>query len=229
MNLAMKDIPLSERPRERFLEVGVSQLSNEELLAILLKTGTKEQSAKQLANVLLHEIGSLDRLKEINISMLVKIKGIGSIKAMELLAAVELGKRIFLSDNEKKLKRYHTAREIFEASKYLFRDLKQEYFYCFYFNTKQELIERKLLFMGTINRSIVHPREVFKQAYLNSASSIICVHNHPSNDVLPSKEDIRLTKALIQIGELNGIPVVDHIIVGNYDYYSFSEHGKMML
>ena len=153
MNLAMKDIPLSERPRERFLEVGVSQLSNEELLAILLKTGTKEQSAKQLANVLLHEIGSLDRLKEINISMLVKIKGIGSIKAMELLVAVELGKRIFLSDNEKKLKRYHTAREIFEASKYLFRDLKQEYFYCFYFNTKQELIERKLLFMGTINCS----------------------------------------------------------------------------
>lgn len=229
MNLAMKDIPISERPRERFLEVGVSQLSNEELLAILLKTGTKEQSAKQLANVLLHEIGSLDRLKEFNISMLMKIKGIGSIKAMELLVAVELGKRIFLFDNEKKLKRYHTAREIFESSKYLFRDLKQEHFYCFYFNTKQELIERKLLFMGTINRSIVHPREVFKQAYLNSASSIICVHNHPSNDVLPSKEDIRLTKALIQIGELNGIPIVDHIIVGNYDYYSFNEHGKMIV
>lgn len=83
--------------------------------------------------------------------------------------------------------------------------------------------------MGTINRSIVHPREVFKQAYLNSASSIICVHNHPSNDVLPSKEDIRLTKALIQIGELNGIPIVDHIIVGNYDYYSFNEHGKMIV
>ena len=96
-----------------------------------------------------------------------------------------------------------------------------------YFNQKQELLERKLLFMGTVNRSVVHPREVFKEAYLLSASSVICIHNHPSGDVTPSMEDIRVTKALIEIGEMNGIPVLDHLVVSDDAYYSFREHGRM--
>ena len=103
----------------------------------------------------------------------------------------------------------------------------QEHFYCLYLNTKKELIERKLLFIGTLNRSLVHPREIFKEAYRLSASSIICMHNHPSGDVYPSKEDIMLTDSLIKIGTLNGIPVLDHIIVSNDNYYSFSKTSSI--
>lgn len=226
ITILIKEIPQEERPRERLLKVGVEHLTNEELLSILLKTGSKNFSVKELSLSLLQQLGSLTLLKNQNIASLTKIKGLGPVKAMELLVTVELGKRIFL-ETENCFQKMKTPADIFKNVRYLFQDKKQELFYCLYFNTKQELVERKLLFMGTINRSIVHPREVFKEAYLCSASSIVCVHNHPSNDLIPSREDIRLTKALIQIGELNGIPVVDHIIVGDQKYYSFHEHGQM--
>lgn len=226
ITILIKEIPQEERPRERLLKVGVEHLTNEELLSILLKTGSKNFSVKELSLSLLQQLGSLTLLKNQNIASLTKIKGLGPVKAMELLVTVELGKRIFL-ETENCFQKMKTPADIFRNVRYLFQDKKQELFYCLYFNTKQELVERKLLFMGTINRSIVHPREVFKEAYLCSASSIVCVHNHPSNDLNPSREDIRLTKALIQIGELNGIPVVDHIIVGDQKYYSFHEHGQM--
>lgn len=224
--IKMKDIPLIERPRERMMMLGVEELSNEELLAILLKTGTKEVSVKELALQLLSHIGSIQELKNQTMSSLTKMKGIGKTKAIELLCAIELGKRVLLSEKQT-LTKYQTPKEIWESTRYLFQDKKQEHFYCLYFNHKQELVERKLLFMGTINRSIVHPREVFKEAYLSSASSIVCIHNHPSNDITPSKEDIRLTKALVQIGELNGIPIIDHIITTEDGYYSFMEHNML--
>ena len=106
---------------------------------------------------------------------------------------------------------------------------KQEYFYALYFNNKQELIEAKKLFIGTINRSVVHPREVFKEAYLLSASSIVCMHNHPSGDTSPSREDITFTQSLYEIGNIQGIPVVDHIIVSDDSYYSFYENGNIFV
>lgn len=224
--MKIKDIPNRERPRERMLSCGTSELSNEELLAILLKTGTKEKSVKEVSLELLSSIKSIPELKNQTIATLSQIKGIGTVKAIELLCAIELGKRVFLTEQVEK-NRYQTPSEIWKATRYLFQDKKQEHFYCLYFNHKQELVERKLLFMGTINKSIVHPREVFKEAYLSSASSIVCLHNHPSNDLTPSREDIRLTKALVQIGELNGIPVVDHIITTEYGYYSFMEHNML--
>lgn len=224
--MKIKDIPDIERPRERMLSYGPAELSNEDLLAILLKNGTKEKSVKEVSLELLSNIHSITELKNQTISSLSKIKGIGTIKAIELLCAMELGKRVFLT-NQVKYPKYQTPNEIWNATRYLFQNKKQEHFYCLYFNHKQELVERKLLFMGTINKSIVHPREVFKEAYLSSASSIVCIHNHPSNDLTPSKEDIRLTKALVEIGELNGIPVVDHIITTEYGYYSFMEHNML--
>ena len=118
--------------------------------------------------------------------------------------------------------------EIYKYTKYLFHDKKQEYFYALYFNNKQQLLNTKLLFIGTINQSITHPREVFKEAYLLSASSIICLHNHPSNDTTPSKADITFTKALIEIGKIQNIPILDHIIVGDDNYYSFYEHKNIL-
>lgn len=228
MNYMIKDMPQEERPRERLLYHGVESLSDSELLAIILKTGTKDSSVKDIAIEILNSIKDISDLKNITISSLMQIKGIGSIKAMEIIATIELGKRIFLKEQEKKKVTLNNPELIYKSSKYLFYDKKQEYFYCLYFDNKQRLIERKLLFMGTINKSIVHPREVFKEAYLLSASSIVCMHNHPSGDVHPSKEDIELTKALVQIGQIANIPVVDHIVVSNNTYYSFYENDILL-
>ena len=224
-NYKIKNLPEDERPRERMKKVGVENLSDSELLAIILKTGTKEKSVSLLAIDILNKF-SLNDLKNISINSLLNIKGIGEVKAIELIAAIELGKRICLEKNIK-YERLDNPKKIFEKTRYLFHDLKQEYFYCLYFNTKQELIGDKLLFKGTINKSVTHPREIFKEAYRLSSSSIICIHNHPSNDITPSEEDIRFTDNIIKLGNIQGIPILDHIIVGNDSYYSFYEHSKI--
>lgn len=218
----IKELPIDERPRERLKEVGVNNLTDKEILAIILKTGTKDKNVNELSIELLKNY-SIKNFKNINLNDLTKIKGIGEVKAIELLASIELGKRIFLRENHK-LKKLDNAKSIWEDSKYLFYGLKQEYFYCYYFNNRQELLKRKLIFMGTINSSTTHTREVFKEAYLLSASFIVCLHNHPTGDVTPSKRDIEFTEALIKTGEIQKIPVIDHIIVGDNKYYSFYEN-----
>lgn len=223
----IKEIPKEDRPRERFLKYGVESLSNQELLMIILKTGTKEKSVQEVAIELLKTFGNLSNLRNMTVSKVSSIKGIGPIKAIELISCLELGKRIFLETKQLERKRFTSPKEIWKQSLYLFFGKKQEYFYCFYLNHRQELIERKLLFMGTINRSIVHPREVFKEAYLLSASSIVCLHNHPSNDINPSREDIQFTNSLVEIGKIQGIPILDHIIVGETGYYSFYENHTL--
>ncbi len=225
--MKIEELPKQERPRERLLKHGKECLSNEELLAIILKNGTRGKSVKEVAAEILTQIQSIQDLEDMTIESLQNIRGIGKVKAIELIASIELGRRIFLEKEEKKVKKMMSAEQIYQDMKYLFYRKKQEYFYCLYFNNKQELIERKLLFMGTINRSIVHPREIFKEAFLHSASSIVCVHNHPSNDINPSREDIYLTEKLVEIGKISGIFVSDHIIVGDDDYYSFYEHNRI--
>lgn len=221
----IKDIPTSERPRERLKSVGVENLSDKELLAILLKTGTKDKSVNDLALDILNEY-KLSDLKTLTLNSLKNIKGIGEVKTIELLAAIELGKRIYLDKNIT-YEKLDNPEKIWKKTRYLFYDLKQEYFYCLYFNNKQQLIGEKLLFQGTLNKSVTHPREVFKEAYLLSASNIICIHNHPSNDITPSIEDINFTNTLVESGKVQGIPIIDHIIVGNNNYYSFYEHSKI--
>ena len=223
--MRIKDKPINERPREKLLEIGKENLTNSELLSIILKTGLKGENVENIALKLLNKY-KLESLKDISLEELIKIKGIGKVKAIELLSCIELGKRIYLKET-KKLTKLSTPKDIFEYIKYLFIDKKQEYFYCLYFNNKQELINKKLLFIGTINQSITHPREIFKEAYKLSASTIICIHNHPSNDTTPSKEDIRFTKNLVEIGRIHGIPIIDHIIIGHDNYYSFLEHNNV--
>ena len=227
--MQIKKIPTAERPRERFLEVGENNLSNQELLSIILKTGTFNKSVTDLSYEILQEIGDIQNLKDITYQQLLKIKGIGKVKAIELVTAIELGRRIFLLGSDIKKQKWSNPESIYNSNKYLFAGKKQECFYCFYFNNNQELIERKLLFMGTINRSSVHPREIFKEAYLRSASSIVCIHNHPSGNTNPSREDIRFTKSIKEIGDTFGIPVLDHIIVGDNNYYSFYEESDIFL
>jgi len=226
IHYTIKDFPLEERPREKVKQYGINNVTNKELLSIILKTGTKNINVEDLALSILRKY-KLHELKDVTITELTKIKGIGEVKAIELLAAIELGKRINYKTEEKK-KKLNNPEVIFQEMRYLFIDKKQELFYCLYLNEKQELIERKLLFMGTVNKSITHPREVFKEAYRLSASSIICMHNHPSNDLRPSKSDIEFTTSLVEIGKLQGIPVVDHIIVGDSSFYSFYEHNNIL-
>lgn len=226
IHYTIKDFPLEERPREKVKQYGINNVTNKELLSIILKTGTKNINVEDLALSILRKY-KLHELKDVTINELTKIKGIGEVKAIELLATIELGKRINYKTEEKK-KKLNNPEVIFQEMRYLFIDKKQELFYCLYLNEKQELIERKLLFMGTVNKSITHPREVFKEAYRLSASSIICMHNHPSNDLRPSKSDLEFTTSLVEIGKLQGIPVVDHIIVGDSSFYSFYEHNNIL-
>lgn len=219
---------LYDRPREKLIEYGVSVLSNQELLSIILKSGTKNRSVFELSNDILSNIESINYLKDCDYNFLLNINGVGQAKACEVIASIELGKRIYLMDKKKTVK-IHNSKDVYDAMRYYISDKKQEYFYCLYLNNKNEIIERKLLFMGTVNKSLVHPREVFKYAYLTSASSIICVHNHPSGDINPSRDDISLTKALIEISKVQAIPIIDHIIIGNNNYYSMLDNMEIFL
>ncbi len=219
-------MPTCERPRERLINYGVSNLSNIEILSIILKTGISGMNVKDVSTYLLSKYSLFD-LANVSVYELERLPGIGRVKAIEVVSCIELGRRIFLAKKDKLLQ-YHNAYEIWEDSKYLFYGKKQEEFYCLYFDNKQKLIERKLLFMGTINQSVTHPREVFKEAYKLSASTIVCMHNHPSGDVRPSKADIMFTDSLVKIGLVQGIPVVDHIIFGEDDYYSFYDNKNII-
>ena len=219
----IKDIIKSERPRERLLNVGASSLSNEELLSIILKTGTKNISVKDLSRTVLNEIHDITNLRDITYNKLIKIKGIGSVKAIELLASLELGMRVCYTSLKDKVK-LNNSSIIFNYFKNLFINETQENFYALYLNTKMELISYKLLFKGTINTSVVHPREIFRHAFLESAYSVIVIHNHPSNNTTPSNEDTELTNKLFEIGNIMSIPLLDHIIIGKDNYYSFYEN-----
>ena len=225
--MLIKELPKEERPRERLLKYGPSSLSNDELLSIILRCGTKNKSVKELSLDILKEFKDLNDLKNATINKLIKINGIGLSKSMIIIAAIELSKRIYLAEDKKSIVSLNNPKSIFEYTKYLFNGKKQELFYCLYFNNKQQLIGQELLFIGTVNKSITHPREVFKYAYLYSATSVICLHNHPSGDVKPSREDIMFTDALVEIGLIQKIPVIDHIIVSDNNYYSFQDNGKI--
>ena len=222
----IRDIPINERPREKAYKYGLQNLSDSEILSIILRTGTISKDVKDLSLELISICGDMSNFKYLTLNKLLDIKGIGKVKAIELLSVIELSKRIY-SDKENISIKISCSKDVFLNYKSLFLDVKQECFYCLYLNNKNYVIERKLLFMGTINKSIVHPREIFKNAYLTSASGIICIHNHPSGDVNPSSEDKYLTKALVDIGKIQNIPILDHIIIGEDNYFSFMENGLL--
>ena len=226
MNVKLKELPVLERPRERLINVGVENLSDEELLSIILKTGSKEMSVKELAAYILSSLGGIENLKNINYHEVKKIKGIGEAKACMLVALSEIARRMNRKVASLMGVKLNTPLKIFEFYKSKIND-DQEQFYCIYLDASKKVIEEKLLFIGTVNYSLVHPRDIFKEAYLLNATGIICVHNHPSGEVRPSKEDINLTIRLKEIGVLMGVRVIDHIIIGDDKYYSFLENGKI--
>ncbi|MGD6816715.1 RadC family protein [Metabacillus sp. 113a] len=224
--LKIRDFPAEERPRERLLNDGPGNLSNQELIAILLRTGSASESVLQLASRLLAHFEGLKLLKDASIEEMTSISGIGQAKATQLLASMELGKRILKLSNEER----YVIRSPQDGANYVMEEMRfltQEHFVCLYLNTKNHVIHKHTVFIGSLNASIVHPREVFKEAFRRSAASFICIHNHPSGDPSPSREDIEVTKRLSECGKMIGIELLDHLIIGDRKYISLKEKGYL--
>jgi DNA repair protein RadC len=225
-SFTLREIPNEERPRERMLQYGAHALSNAELLAILLRTGTYSESVVRLAQRILSECGDLRSLVDMSRDQLTQIKGIGNAKALQIQASIELGKRLARSTlNEAVIIR--SPENVADLMREELRYLQKEHFVCLFLNTKNHVVAQETLSMGSLNASIVHPREVFRAAIKRSSASIICVHNHPSGDPTPSPEDIQLTHRLVEAGSIIGIEVLDHIIIGDHKFVSLKEQGYM--
>lgn len=222
----IKELPTSERPRERALKYGVNNLSTQELLAILLRTGTKEDNALDLSMHILKSITNLNEFNTMTINELKKIRGIGSVKAITLLASIELGKRILNPINENKIL-VNSPNSVYHYLKDELMFKKQEHFICLYVDTKGKIIRKETLYIGTLNSTVIHPREVFNLGIKYSAAGIVLIHNHPSGDPYPSSNDKDVTNNIIDASKILGIDIIDHIIFGKGKYFSFMENGLM--
>ncbi len=225
-SLMIRDIPKEDRPRERFMQYGPAHLSHQELLAIILGSGSRQESVTELAKRIFVHFEGIDLLKGATLEELTAIKGIGTAKAVQLLAAIEFGRRI----QQMKPSERYVIRSPEDGAEYIMeemRELKQEHFVCLFLNTKNQVIQRQTIFIGSLNASIVHPREVFKEAVKRSAASIICAHNHPSGDPTPSQEDIQVTRRLNECGKMIGIELLDHLVIGDRKFISLKEKGYL--
>ncbi|HYF82573.1 MAG TPA: DNA repair protein RadC [Clostridia bacterium] len=220
----IKDLPAEERPRERLIRHGAAVLSNAELLAVLLRVGTKEENAISLAHRILKQEQGLRYLVDSKVEQMSCIKGIGQAKAAQIKAAIELGKRLstFELGVDKPVK---SPKDVADLLMEDMRYLKKEHMKLVLLNIKCNLISVEEISIGSLNASIVHPREVFNPAIKKSSASIIMVHNHPSGDPSPSSEDIGITARISEAGKLIGIELVDHIIIGDGKYISMKEKG----
>ena len=218
--MILKEIPIYERPRERALDVGVENLSTTELLAIILRTGSKKYSVLETANQILSKSSKIQNLNFLSLEELVEIDGIGITKAITILSAIELGKRI--NQIEKNDISFFNPIEIYNYMKNELQSLTEERSYALYLNTKGKLIEKKLLTIGTINQTLIDSKIIFKWAYKLSASAFVLIHNHPSKDSTPSKQDLQITREILKQSKTLGIFFIDHLIIGN-DFYSMSQ------
>jgi len=215
--LKIKEIALEQMPRERLKNYNTDSLSDAELLAILLQNGSHGENVIDLGNRLISTFG-IDKLNSLSLQELMKIKGIGLAKASKLIVAFELSKGV----NSGKICEKVVKNPSDIANYYIekLKDFKKEYFIAVFLDSKNKIIKDEIISIGTLNYSIVHPREVFKEAIKNSANSVILVHNHPSGNVEPSDEDYRVNKVLVETENLVGIKILDHLIIGNKNYLS---------
>ena len=213
-----------ELPREKLLLQGAPALSVPELLAVLLRTGTRSLSVMDLSNTLINKLGSLRAIEAATIKELCAIKGIGLTKAAEIKAAIELGKR-FSQEKKRGLTEIKESRAVYDQYRLRFTNYKQEVFLMLVLNSRNEIMREVEISKGTLNSCTVHPREAFKEAIRDSGAGVIFIHNHPSGHPAPSRADIMLTERLQKAGEILGIRVVDHIIIGDGAYYSFADEG----
>lgn len=222
--MILKEIPKSERPREKALKFGITALSNRELIAILIKTGFQGYSSLKIAEDVLKISNGIGNLSKLELRDFLKVKGIKEAKALEILACIELSKRL----NYEECLDLNVIDRPKALITWLNKEIgssQQEQFMVVYLNTKNRIITYRILFKGTIDSSLIHPREIFKEALLLSSSKILLVHNHPSGDTTPSDADIKSTYKIIEAGNLMGIKVIDHIIVTCNNHFSFVNEG----
>jgi DNA repair protein RadC len=219
--MKIKDLPKVDLPREKLAKYGSEKLRDHELLALLLGSGIKDLNVLELSKKILGTIKKIG-IKKITLESLLEIKGLGKAKASQVFAVLELGKRL---NNENKPS-ILSATDVWNFCADI-RGLQREHFVAFYLDTQNCLIERQTISIGTLNSSLVHPREVFEPALSFHAASIIVAHNHPSGDIEPSSEDMEVTKKLVEAGKIIGIDVVDHIILGKSSYLSFQQKGLL--
>lgn len=224
-SFTVHDLPLSERPRERLLKLGSEALSAAEILALILGRGIKGESVMVTTQRLLSKFGDLKGIANASVEELTEIKGIGPAKAAQIKAAFELSRRLESSPDESEKPSIKSPQDTIKIVKNRLKGKKKEHFLVLSLDTRNHLINCKPVSMGSLDSSIVHPREVFKEAISSTAASVIFVHNHPSGDPTPSKEDIKLTKRLVEVGEIVGINVLDHIIVCDKEFLSMKGEG----
>lgn len=222
-SFTIRDLPREERPRERLIKHGAEMLSAQELLAVILGRGVQGESVMVTAQRLLSEFGSLKGIAHASVEMLDRVKGIGPAKATQLKAALEIGNRCEAQFDTKGQPVIKTPADVEKLVKGKLRDKKKEYFTVILLDSRNHLINTKDISIGSLNASIVHPREVFKEAISASAAAVIFAHNHPSGDPTPSDDDIRLTHRLIEAGKILDIEVLDHIIIGEKGCLSMKE------
>ena len=221
--------PVDERPRERLIKLGPAGLSDAQLLAIILRTGDTKKSAIGLAREILFRFGTLKEIESAASAELAEINGVGPAKTAQLKAALELGRRLMRSGSNVSEKNpfFKNSREVFEYFRPVFFGLKKEKFLCALLDTKNRIFKENIISEGTLTSSPVHPREVFRDAIKEAAASVLFVHNHPSGDPSPSRDDINITKRLIETGSVVGIKVLDHLIISDTKYLSLMEKGYM--
>jgi DNA repair protein RadC len=223
---SVREIPLEERPRERLDAVGAEALRDAELLAILFRTGTRSVGAVALAESLLREFGGLRALSRASVEELQRVAGIGRVKAIEVKAALELGKRL-AAFSERGRPRIRAAEDVAELLMVRYKDYEHEVFKCVLLNTKNEVVKVVDVSHGSLDGTLAGPRDVFRQALREGASAVILCHNHPSGDPEPSPDDLQLTRRLVESGELLGVRVLDHVIFGDGRFVSLKDRGRM--
>ena len=226
---SIKKWPEDERPRERLLRSGADGLSTAELFAIILRTGSRDKSAIELAREVLIHFRNLKEIEDAAMAEFAGIKGMGEAKIAQVKASFELGKRLFQQDNDALFKNpsFRNSRDVFEYFMPRFYGLKKERFLCALLDAKNRVFKETIVSEGTLTTSPVHPREVFREAIKEAAASVLFVHNHPSGDPKPSNDDISITKRLIETGKVIGINVLDHIVISDKKFLSMMENGYM--
>ena len=220
----IKEIPLNDRPREKMAANGAAVLTDAELIAILLRTGTAEKSAIDIASEMTADGGLYKRLAGITrLNELTNIKGLGQAKAATVLAALEIGRRIASAKPIEKI-HFSCPQDVAEFLMPRLRYAAKEQFVVILLNNKNKVIGTEVVSEGSLSSSVVHPREVFAPAILHHAAAIMVAHNHPSGDPKPSIEDEEVTRQLLRSGKVLGIPMIDHVIIGDGNYYSFLEN-----
>lgn len=228
MSVLVRDLPEDERPREKLLKYGVKNISDAELLAILLRTGTKKRSVLRVAEEVLskYKDKGLQAISHMTPREISSISGVGPAKAATVIAGIELGRRIS-SRASLKVETIHGPKDAAYYAMPLLRDEVQEHFAVMLLDMKNHILNMPIVTTGTLSASVAHPREVFRQAIEHSAASVILLHNHPSGDPSPSREDIQVTKRMVEVGKIMDIPVLDHIIIGDDRFTSMKEKGLM--